>query len=72
MVGRILTGLFATYANILSPLRSTVPYDTASLQSGCSPTDPPLLRGPSSSVLGFSPGKFSAHGNLTSELLRYL
>ena len=37
-VGRILTALFATHANILTSCRSTVPYNTASAQQERSST----------------------------------
>src|SRR3989338_3230409 len=59
-VDRVLTCLFATYANILTSLRSTVPYETTSLQRECSPTAPTRRSEPSSSVRPLAPGIFGA------------
>ena len=41
-VGRILTALFATHANILTSCQSTVPYSTASARQERSSTTQPL------------------------------
>ena len=68
-----LTPFHATYANILTSYRSTMPYDTTSAQYECSPTACPVETGQTLNFgTSFSPGTFSAQKNLTSELLRYL
>ena len=70
-VGRILTALFATHANILTSCRSTVPYKTASAQQERSSTTQPTGCIHSfGSVL--QPRESSAQGLSTSELLRTL
>ena len=55
-VERILTFLFATHANILTSLMSTVPYFIFSTSCDCSFTSFALLRASIASVSYFSPG----------------
>ena len=84
---RAFTGLAVTHSSILSRNRSTPRYHEASTQLRCSPTTPPnflptivvfndgfckKLGGIRTFGTRFSPGIFSAQGNLTSELLRFL
>ena len=70
-VGRILTALFATHANILTSRPSTVPYSTASARRERSSTTQAYACIHSfGSVL--QPRESSAQGLSTSELLRTL
>ncbi len=75
MVERILTVLFATYADILTSYRSTVAHAFRFGADTNAPLPTPPSEegaGPATSVPCLSPGKFSAQGSLTSELLRFL
>ena len=71
-MGGVFTRLFATHANILSSVRSTIAHATASVLNRM------LLY---HFIINYkvhtfgnilSPGKFSARNNLISELLRFL
>ena len=70
-MGQILAGLFATHTGILTAMRSTAPYGTAS---------PRMVRSPTPHAFAYSrsfgsvlePRIFSAQGLSTSELLRTL
>ena len=67
----ILTNVFATYADILTSVSSTGPFDPASSYDRTLPY--PLSKlNDAVSVICFSPGVFSARRRLTSELLRTL
>ena len=55
-VGRILTFLFATHANILTSLKSTVPYSTTSALRERSSTTHAVRHASIASVPYFSPG----------------
>ena len=68
--GGVSRSPLATYAGILSSIKSTAPFDTASALIDCSSTDVPCT----SLNFGdkFSPDKSSAHHHSTSELLRTL
>ena len=75
MVERILTVLFATYADILTSYRSTVAHAFRFSADTNAPLPIQRPEGhsyPATSVPCLSPGKFSAQGSLTSELLRFL
>jgi len=74
-VNGILTRFFATYADILSSVRSTVAHAFRfdAEQNAPLPMQRPEGHShPATSVSYLSPGKFSAPDSLTSELLRFL
>ena len=71
-MGGVFTRLFATHANILPSLRSTVPHDTTSTLKGMLLYHCPEIWTVHIFGTMLSPDKFSARNNLISELLRYL
>ena|GEM_PF-4134668 len=74
MVERILTFLFATYADILSSKRSTAAHAFRFIAIGMLPYQWIVPKDNPVRDFGtmLSPGKFSVPSSLTSELLRFL
>ena len=73
-MGRVLTCLFATHANILTSERSAGPHGSGFTAFGTLPYPVLIPENEYSRTFGtlLSPDTFSAQPNLTSELLRFL